>query len=192
MLPRVIAPLIWVTWLVSWLLAAIGNKRTIAKQPTGSRISYLFPTWIGAMLFVTGQRNDSWLASGSSAPDWVGWAGIAVLVVGLSHTWWARVHLGRNWSAIVTLKEDHQLIQSGPYAITRHPIYTGILTGFIGTWLTHPTVGVGAGVVLFIVSFVIKLGQEERLMVQTFGDAYREYSARVPGLIPFAKAVKVG
>jgi protein-S-isoprenylcysteine O-methyltransferase Ste14 len=145
----------------------------------------MLPTWIGAMFFVLGERpGRSWLNLRFTAPAWLMWCGLAVLVARLAYTWWARVHLGRNWSAIVTLKEDHTLIQSGPYAITRHPIYTGILTAFVGTWLTYPTAGVLVGVLCFVLAFIIKLGQEERLMIQTFGDAYRTYMTSVPGLVP--------
>jgi protein-S-isoprenylcysteine O-methyltransferase Ste14 len=188
MSPQVFAPFLWITWLASWWIGARGTKKTIAKQPTGSRAAYMLPTCVGAMCFIIGERpGRSLLSVRLLAPAWLTWTGLALLAGGLLYTWWARVHLGRNWSAIVTLKQDHTLIQSGPYAITRHPIYTGILTAFLGTWLTGPTVGAFAGVALFALSFIIKLRQEEQLMIQTFGDAYREYMKRVPGLVPFAK-----
>ena len=55
------------------------------------------------------------------------------MVVGLLFAVWAREHLGSNWSRSVTIKQGHELITTGPYAVVRHPIYTGILAGFLGT-----------------------------------------------------------
>jgi protein-S-isoprenylcysteine O-methyltransferase Ste14 len=95
------------------------------------------------------------------------------------------VHLGRNWSATVTVKQDHELIRTGPYAIVRHPIYTGVLFGFIGTALA---VGQWRGVlavVIVFVSFWRKLRIEERWMSETFGEQYRLYRAHTRALIPF-------
>ena len=190
MRPQLIVPFIWIAWLASWWIGARGTKRTIQRQPTGSRMAYMFPTWLGAIGFVIGQRpGRSWLTLSAAFPPWVAWLGVALLIAGLAYTWWARVHLGRNWSAIVTLKEGHTLVRSGPYAITRHPIYTGIDTAFIGTALTHCTVGVVGGVALFAIAFVIKYRQEERLMLQTFGDEYRDFMRQVPAVIPFAKGM---
>src|SRR5690349_9052255 len=165
MSPQMFVPFVWIAWLASWWIGARGTKKTIAKQPTGTRSAYMLPTWVGAIFFIVGERpGRSWLNVRLLAPTWLVWSGLALLIAGLAYTWWARVHLGRNWSAIVTLKEDHTLIQSGPYGITRHPIYTGILAAFLGTWLTYPTAGVLLGVALFTLAFIIKLRQEERLM----------------------------
>ena len=95
------------------------------------------------------------------------------------------MHLGRNWSATVTVKQDHELIRTGPYTSVRHPIYTGVLFGFIGTALA---VGQWRGVLAVAIVFVAfwrKLRIEERWMNETFGEQYRQYRARTRALIPF-------
>ena len=110
--------------------------------------------------------------------------GAAITALGLAFAVWARVHLGRNWSGVVTLKEDHELIRSGPYALVRHPIYTGLLLGFVGSVIAR---GEWRGVLAFalvIGALWFKLRLEERWMIETFGDAYRRYHSEVPALIP--------
>lgn len=83
---------------------------------------------------------------------------------------------------------DHRLRTTGPYAVTRHPIYTGILGMLIGTALV---VGTAASIVLVLSSvalFEVKIQREERLMMATFPDEYPGYRQRVPQLIPGLKA----
>jgi protein-S-isoprenylcysteine O-methyltransferase Ste14 len=97
------------------------------------------------------------------------------------------VHLGRNWSAAVTLKHAHELIRSGPYARVRHPIYTGLLLAFLGSAIAcgEPRALLGVAIILF--AFVRKLRIEETLMRATFPAEYARYRAEVPALLPFTK-----
>jgi protein-S-isoprenylcysteine O-methyltransferase Ste14 len=116
---------------------------------------------------------------------WVFWAAAAATAAGLLFTAWARVHLGRNWSATVTLKQQHELITTGPYAIVRHPIYTGLLAAFIGS---AAALGEWRGllaVVLALAAFWRKLQVEELWMTERFGEQYAAYAQRVPALVPF-------
>jgi protein-S-isoprenylcysteine O-methyltransferase Ste14 len=113
------------------------------------------------------------------------WLGVTLIVAGLAFSVWARRHLGRNWSGTVQVKQDHQLICTGPYRFVRHPIYTGILLAFLGTAIVDgPWWGILAVVVGFG-SFWRKLTLEERFMRETFGSAYEEYRARTAALIPY-------
>jgi protein-S-isoprenylcysteine O-methyltransferase Ste14 len=93
--------------------------------------------------------------------------------------------LAGNWSSDVTLKRDHELIVTGPYAFVRHPIYTGILLGFVGTALAVGEWRAVLAVALAGVAFWRKLGIEEAVMRRQFGETYARYVARVPALIPF-------
>lgn len=106
-------------------------------------------------------------------------------VLGLLFCLWARATIGRNWSGIVTLKENHELIIRGPYALVRHPIYTGLLAMFVATALVS---GYFAGILasgIVFVSFWIKLGDEEKVMLKQFPDQYPAYQQRVKRMIPF-------
>ena len=111
---------------------------------------------------------------------------VAVEAGGLAFTWWARLHLGTLWSARVTRKDDHRIIETGPYGIVRHPIYTGIIAGLIATVVAFPGPINIAGVALLIVSFVLKGKLEERFLKGELGaQSYEAYQRRVPMLVPF-------
>ena len=108
-----------------------------------------------------------------------------MLAAGLGFAVWARRCLGRNWSGIVTVKQGHELIRSGPYALVRHPIYTGLLLAILGT---ASAIGEWRGLIAFVLitaGFVLKLRIEEDFISETFGEQYARYRAEVPALIPF-------
>lgn len=116
----------------------------------------------------------------------LGVLGDAFAIVGVAFAIWARVVLGRNWSgAVVLVREGQGLVQSGPYAIVRHPIYTGFLTALIGTALTLGTLAAWLGVVAALIAFLIRVDIEDRLMAAAFGEAHAAYRARTRRLIPF-------
>jgi protein-S-isoprenylcysteine O-methyltransferase Ste14 len=112
-------------------------------------------------------------------------AGAAINVAGLLFAVWAREQLGKNWSRSVTLKQDHELITSGPYALVRHPIYTGILTGFLGSAIAEGQVRSLIAFLLVALVLLAKLRLEERWMRSQFGGTYETYAQRVAALVPF-------
>jgi protein-S-isoprenylcysteine O-methyltransferase Ste14 len=111
--------------------------------------------------------------------------GGVLTVAGLLFTVWARVHLAGNWSGIVTIKRDHELVVGGPYRIVRNPMYTGLLLAFIGTALWR---GDWQGVLAVAIAFAAlwrKLRIEERVLQKQFGQAYDAYRRRVRALVPY-------
>ena len=116
---------------------------------------------------------------------WWFWIGTAVSASGLLFSVWARRYLGRNWSRAVTIKQDHELITSGPYSLVRHPIYTGLLVGLFGCVLA---VGEWRGLVavgLVFIALLRKLRLEEQWLRAQFGESYENYSRRVRALVPY-------
>jgi protein-S-isoprenylcysteine O-methyltransferase Ste14 len=109
---------------------------------------------------------------------------VALTAAGLLFTFWARWHLGANWSGAVTVKQDHTLVVSGPYRWIRHPIYTGITTALFGTALAVGTARAFVGAALILVGFLIKLQVEEARMRETFPADYVDYSRHTSRLIP--------
>ena len=177
--------IIWSGWLVSWLLAARWTAKTVARQSISSRLAQSGLLWGGAALLFLRPTGSGFLTrSPYPLAAWVGWSGVALTVLGLGFTGWARVHLGRFWSGAVTLKAEHALVRSGPYALTRHPIYTGLLLAMTGTALARNSVAAIVGLGLFAVGVVLKVRQEEGLLTEHFGAAYRAYRAEVPALVP--------
>ncbi|MFZ0010312.1 MAG: isoprenylcysteine carboxylmethyltransferase family protein [Halobacteriota archaeon] len=108
--------------------------------------------------------------------------GVILLVAATLFTLWSRLVLGTMWSSAAAVKSDHQLRTDGPYRVTRHPIYTGTLGMLAGTTLVF----VGAWPVLLIclVTFLLKISNEEQLMAEQFGEQYAAYKNQVPQLVP--------
>jgi protein-S-isoprenylcysteine O-methyltransferase Ste14 len=110
--------------------------------------------------------------------------GFALTLAGLAIALWARVHLGQNWSDKVILSEGHQLIRSGPYAYMRHPIYSGVLLGVLGTAVV---LGEWRGVLAFVIlltNYSIKARKEEQILATHFGDEFREHLTSAGFLLP--------
>ncbi|HTW79692.1 MAG TPA: isoprenylcysteine carboxylmethyltransferase family protein [Terracidiphilus sp.] len=176
---------LWIAFFVYWQVMALNVKTTRRLEPAGSRamrvlmfgaaivlLSFRFPVaWLNLRLWPQGR-----------VPFWVGFA---ITLAGLFICVWARVHLGRNWSRSVTIKQDHELVVTGPYALVRHPIYTGILTGFIGTGLAVGELRAVLAFALFAISLWYKLRLEEKWMRAQFGARYEEYSGRVAAVVPY-------
>jgi protein-S-isoprenylcysteine O-methyltransferase Ste14 len=183
--PGTVAAALWLVWLAGWWLGAIKTARTVARQSPGSQLGYSIFTWAGAaLLFFNAVRGGIFsLALYPSTPI-VAWIGVVLVALGLAYAVWARLHLGRMWSAVVTVKAEHRIIRTGPYTLTRHPIYTGMLLAVVGTLLVRDTVAALIGCALIATGFLVKLRQEERMLTDHFGDDYRVYREQVPALIP--------
>jgi protein-S-isoprenylcysteine O-methyltransferase Ste14 len=136
---------------------------------------------VGVGLAIVGRTYFNGLSVGAL---WFRVLGLAVLVASTVLTLWARFTLGTMWSMAPKVKGDRHLRTRGPYAMTRHPIYTGLLGMMLGATLLS---GIGQWIVLFpvgLVLFEVKIRMEERLMVATFPDEYARYRRRVPQLVP--------
>ena len=111
-----------------------------------------------------------------------------LVLAGISFTWWARIHLGRFWSNAITHKEGHQVIDTGPYGMVRHPIYTGLIAGMLVTGIAVGTVTAILGAALISLGMGLKARMEEGFLTAELGaDAYGSYCRRVPMLIPFLR-----
>jgi protein-S-isoprenylcysteine O-methyltransferase Ste14 len=180
---------LWLAWGAFWLISARDSKTTERRESAASRTFYsallvgglllmLVPrTWLGPL--GTGLLPDSMLRMRLA---------LMLLIAGLAFTVWARAHLGRNWSGTVTVKEDHELIRSGPYGLVRHPIYTGLLLAFAGTSIACGDTAAAIGLGLVLCSFLYKLRIEEGFMRARFPGTYASYAAEVPALVPFTGA----
>ena len=179
-------PVVWILFFVYWQIKAIRTKTTQRLEPLASRILRVFIFIVAIALVSTKRIPLPWLYH----PLWpVGllpfWLGAAVTIAGLLFAVWARVHLGRNWSRSVTIKQDHELITTGPYASVRHPIYTGLLIGLLGTAIALSQVRGFIMLVLFFIAFWIKLRMEEQWMRSQFGEKYAAYVHHTAALVPY-------
>jgi protein-S-isoprenylcysteine O-methyltransferase Ste14 len=179
-------PVLWIVFLVYWQIKAAGTKTTQRIEPIASRILRVVIFGIAIALLSTTRIPLRWLYlelwPGGIGPFWIG---AAIMVAGLLFAIWAREHLGRNWSRSVTIKQDHELIATGPYAVVRHPIYTGILAGFLGTAIALSEVRGFIAFALIFLALWLKLRMEEQWMRLQFGDTYATYVHRTAALVPY-------
>jgi protein-S-isoprenylcysteine O-methyltransferase Ste14 len=183
---RRVIGLLWLAWAAYWMAAALSGKTTRRREPLGSRLLHVVPLLLGGVLIAWPDMPWSWLTQRLWPHSLtVYWFGVALLAAGLGFAVWARVRLGGNWSGTVTVKEQHELIRTGPYAYVRHPIYTGLISAALGTSIASGTVRAVLGLVIIAASLVRKLRTEEIFMSETFPGEYQRYRTQVPALIPF-------
>jgi protein-S-isoprenylcysteine O-methyltransferase Ste14 len=186
--PTVVFAVIWIGWIVSWMAAAWWSAPTEKRVTTRE-------TWVsraavagGALLLLHSTRH----LLGETRLWHVGYAGAyglaALTLAGILFAWWARVHLGRLWSSAITRKQDHRIVDSGPYAWVRHPIYTGLIAAIVATAAAQATWTGCAGAALVAFGLWLKARVEERFLTEELGaDAYGAYRRRVPMLVPFVR-----
>ena len=179
-------PAVWITFLLYWQIAATGAKTTTRIEPALSRVLRTLAFLVAIGLFFVPEVHVPWLFL-RLLPNPLAcfWIGAAITVAGLLFAVWARVLLGTNWSRSVTIKQDHELITAGPYRFVRHPIYTGILAGFLGSAVAT---GQLRGLLSFALVFLAlwyKLRLEEAWMRSQFGDVYATYARRTAALVPW-------
>jgi protein-S-isoprenylcysteine O-methyltransferase Ste14 len=181
-------PAMWLGFVAYWWAISKNVKLTERQESLPSRLARLVLIACAvALLWLPSVPlpllDKRFLPPSAGAPFF--WSGAAVTGSGLLFAVWARRHLGKNWSQAVTLKEGHELITTGPYALVRHPIYTGFLLGFVGC-----AVALGEWRGLLAVALVFgalwrKLRLEETWMRAQFGESYKAYSRRVAALVPY-------
>ena len=176
---------LWLAWTCYWWWSSRGVKRAVRRESPASRAAHVVPLGVAALLLalpaMPGWLGSRWLVAGEVAY----WTGLGLVAAGLALSVWARGVLGRNWSATVTLKEDHEIVRAGPYRIVRHPIYTGLLVAVagcavaLGEWRGPLALAIAA------VALWRKLRLEERWLTEEFGARYADYRKQTRALIPF-------
>ena len=184
--PSTIVGTVWTVLLVVWVLAAITAKRAVRREFGPARLAQLI-VLASAWALLSRSSSEFGALNHRFVPDVpaVGWIGVALVLAGAAFAIWARFTIGSNWSGTITVKTDHELQTSGPYAIVRHPIYSGLLLTLLGTALVVGEWRAVAALALAFVGWRWKSLIEERVMTEQFGDAYEDYKRRVKALIPF-------
>jgi protein-S-isoprenylcysteine O-methyltransferase Ste14 len=175
----------WIVFIVVWAVLSLTVKRTV-RAPPGWRGIHLVVTFFGyVVLFATDYRLgplDAYWTHATLAPFVIGFA---LTVTGITFAIWARLYIGRNWSSSITIKQDHQLIQTGPYSLVRHPIYSGIILASLGTALALRQVRGLIALPIIVAALWYKARIEERLMLEHFGPEYECYRRETKALVPF-------
>lgn len=195
--PQIVVGSLWFVWLASWWASAKWSSAPLRRAGLRRELPNRIITILGAYgLYSRLPARVSPRLLDLRAISPIAWSCVALVALGFAFTWWARLHLGRLWSATVTRKPGHHVVDTGPYALARHPIYTGVIVAALGTALVRGYAASFVGVALIALGFYLKARLEEEFLRDELGrDTYDRYAERVPMLIPIARSrreVKAG
>jgi protein-S-isoprenylcysteine O-methyltransferase Ste14 len=175
----------WIIFVTYWIISAFKTNRTARKEAFAARYGIMFLEIVGFVLVFRDDAGIGVLGQKVFARSYAtGIAGVVLTWAGIALAIWARVHLGQYWSGRITIKEDHKLIRTGPYARLRHPIYSGLDLAVIGSALAIDCWRCVVGVCVIIIGFWIKAKREEAMLEKQFGADFEEHRRRTGFLIP--------
>lgn len=180
----------WFVTMVYFVISMFTARRIAQREARQRRLADIALIWGGYFLIffqLEVHPPAAWNSHFFIAPVWrqpLGVTGAVLAVAGLAFTCWARAVLGRYWSGTVALKADHKLIQSGPYRVVRHPLYTGLMTATLGTALSVGLWQTLAGAALLWIAFLSRAHREDALLSGQFGQQFADYQARSGRLLP--------
>jgi protein-S-isoprenylcysteine O-methyltransferase Ste14 len=178
-----LATWLWNTLMAVWVLLWFGMKRAKKLETRWEMVQHAVPVVLGFWLLF----GHAWRALDMKFPPQtqpVLWAGLGLTALGVGTSIWARLSLGANWSGVVTLKKEHELVRKGLYRWIRHPIYTGILVGFIGTAMIRGHLRGWLGFVIVWLTFYFKARREESFLRQEFSDGFEEHARQTGMFLP--------
>lgn len=171
---------LWLVWVLSWHVAALWRGSMRKAAPRREYRLHFAIAILGFFLVFSAWPPTARLWPASAT---LGWAMVALTAAGFAFAWWARIHLGKLWAGGVVLREDHRVVDSGPYALVRHPIYSGLFAAVIAMAVIRATPAAIAGAALFVLGFTLKARLEERFLEQSLPD-YADYRRRVGMIVP--------
>lgn len=179
----IVAP--WIVFGAYWVINAWSVKATAERQSLASALPNRCLTLAGGILLFWRSQPHPFETRIIPNTMTAGCSGLGLCLLGLALAIWSRNTLGRNWSSVVTLKKEHELVERGPYRFVRHPIYSAILLMSTGTAVAFGRLGCWLGVPFLFWGFWLKLRQEEALLTRNFPAEYPGYMKRVKALVPY-------
>src|SRR5580704_8347736 len=132
---------LWGAWVVSWVVAMFWSNRTEKRDAIGAEIFFRVLFYAGFILLFAFPPGHPYYAQTQlwRFSDAMNWILAGLTAAGLLFTWWARVHIGRLWSDSVVKKAGHHVVDTGPYRLVRHPIYSGLIFAAFSTAIQNGT-----------------------------------------------------
>ena len=191
MKPLIAEYILWGVWYMTWWAAAAWAAPATRRARVGAQAFNYLMTGLGAIfLFAQNPRSPLRFSVVWRAPEPLAWVLVALTLGAFAFCWWARLHLGRLWSGTTTLKADHRVVETGPYRLVRHPIYTGVLAAALALAAIEGTLGAFMGLTLFTLGFIGQARGEEVFLKQELGEGpYDAYAARTPMLVPWPRRI---
>ncbi len=165
--------------------AQIAQRRAVARRGatirTAGGLAALVPYFFWVPYLVIALRPGP----ETRVPELLAWVGTVLSAVGVAFSLWAIVTLGRHYDLVLEVHQDHELVRGGPYALVRHPVYTGLAVHFAGLCLATGNALLIAGTLLVTFpAFYLRARAEETLLRERFGAEYEKYAREVPMLVP--------
>lgn len=177
--------LCWMIFFIYWAISALFVKRSVMKRDWRRNFLLIILVVLFFFFIKSGATNIVINAVMFNSPLILQVLGSILVVIGLAGAIWARNTIGRNWSGHLDFKVNHELITNGPYHLVRHPIYTTILTMLIGTLLYSTSYFILGWFLIALIVFLYRVHEEEKLMIDHFGERYQDYRKKTKALIPF-------
>ena len=176
---------IWLVFFAYWAISALSSKRAKKAEFVTERLKRMVPLAAAYVLLFYQAAKLGWLdkrfIKDSAAAAIVG---VTLTAAGVAFAIWARWHLGTNWSAIVSIREEHELIRTGPYRRVRHPIYTGMLLAMAGTALVLGEVRGLLAFAITLAAFYSKARKEESWLIREFGEKFEAHIRQTGMFLP--------
>jgi protein-S-isoprenylcysteine O-methyltransferase Ste14 len=180
-----IATCLWLVFFLYWAISALRSKVAKKTESGAERLQRMIPLAVAYVLLFYQRASFGWLdkrfVTDSSAAAVIG---VSLTAAGVAFAIWARWHLGANWSAIVSIREQHELIRSGPYRRVRHPIYTGMLLAMAGTALVLGEVRGLLAFAITLFAFYWKARKEEAWLTREFGEKFEAHTKQTGMFLP--------
>jgi protein-S-isoprenylcysteine O-methyltransferase Ste14 len=179
---------LWIAWLASWGVAAFWSNRTEKGGGVVAEIAFRILFWASATLLLAPFSDRHLFAQ---VQFWhlnatLKWILVALTATGFLFVWWARINLGRLWSDWLTKKAGHHVVDTGPYRLVRHPIYSGLIFAAFATAIQKGTSFALFGAAILTFAFYTKALREERFLRLELGEgAYDAYARKTAMLVPF-------
>jgi protein-S-isoprenylcysteine O-methyltransferase Ste14 len=203
LLPREIAPAVFLLLLgaarVHFLAAVAQSAERLrpvahwARHVPAYTASSAWAIYVAWLVVAPAQLVawDRWFA-GSDLADLLGWLAVPFLVAGLGLFWYGHAVIGHYWSIRIRLKAAHRLVTDGPYRLVRHPLYSALFLGYLGTLLALQSWVLTAWFPVFVASYLVFAHKEEDIMERGFGEAYRAYRRQTGMFIPKWAGMRAG
>ncbi len=172
---------LWLGWLVSWHIAMRWRDKPTVQAPHADYRLHFMMIAVGTILMygvIPRHQPVFWHVTPA-----LGWSMVALTAAGIAFAWWARIVLGRLWSGGIERMAEHRVVDTGPYALVRHPIYTGLIMGAVALAVLQAKPFAIFGAALFSLGFALKAKAEERFLQKEIG-GYEDYRRRVSMIVP--------
>ncbi|SRR5579871_2119186 len=184
---HVIIPGLWLLFTVYWITSARSAKRSVGGRKLWMQIAIRFCILVLVVIALSSATLRHGLRAAQlyqTSHALMAVVGIILVILGIALAVWARIHLGRNWGTPMSQRVDPELITGGPYAYVRHPIYSGLILGMIGSAIGQ-SIAWTLPLVLFGAYFIYSARREEEFMCRQFPETYPAYMRRTHMLVPY-------